>query len=97
MINIAFIGISFFMSLLLFQRGFLLKRVELTSRSSCSDVASRDACWFPAQYQRIVIVLIDALRYDFVAPPKSQLNSSNKAYSGHFSTITRLLSDRRGK
>ncbi|VDK87918.1 unnamed protein product, partial [Litomosoides sigmodontis] len=95
LINIAFIGISFFISLLLFQRGFLLKRVELTSRSSCSDVASRNACWFPAQYQRIIIVLIDALRYDFVAPPQPQFNSSNKAYSGHFSTITRLLNDRR--
>ncbi|CAG9538977.1 unnamed protein product [Cercopithifilaria johnstoni] len=93
LINIAFTGISFFISLLLFQHGFLLKRIELTSRSSCSDVASRDACWFPAQYQRVVVVLIDALRYDFVAPSQPQLNSSNKAYSGHFSTITRLLND----
>ncbi|EFO24581.2 hypothetical protein LOAG_03903 [Loa loa] len=93
LINIAFIGISFFISLLLFQHGFLLKRVELTSRSSCSDVASRDACWFPAQYQRAVIILIDALRYDFVAPFQRQLDSNNKAYSGHFSTITRLLND----
>uniref|UniRef100_A0A8R1TM52 GPI ethanolamine phosphate transferase 3 n=1 Tax=Onchocerca volvulus TaxID=6282 RepID=A0A8R1TM52_ONCVO len=95
LINIAFIGISFFISLLLFQHGFLLKRVELTSRSSCSDVASRDACWFPAQYQRVIIVLIDALRYDFVAPSQTHLSNSNKAYLNQFSTITRLLNDHR--
>ncbi|MCP9260532.1 GPI ethanolamine phosphate transferase 3 [Dirofilaria immitis] len=93
--NIMFIGISFFISLLLFQHGFLLKRIELTSRSSCSDVASHDACWFPAQYQRVVVVLIDALRYDFAAPSQIHLNSSSKAYLGHFSTISRLLNDHR--
>uniref|UniRef100_A0A915PZ24 GPI ethanolamine phosphate transferase 3 n=1 Tax=Setaria digitata TaxID=48799 RepID=A0A915PZ24_9BILA len=93
LINITFIGTSFFISLLLFQHGFLLKRVELTSRSLCSDVASLNACWFPAQYQRVVVILIDALRYDFVAPSQPQLN--NKSYSGHFSAITRLLNDQR--
>uniref|UniRef100_A0AAF5PG04 GPI ethanolamine phosphate transferase 3 n=1 Tax=Wuchereria bancrofti TaxID=6293 RepID=A0AAF5PG04_WUCBA len=60
---------------------------------SCSDVVSHDACWFPSQYQRVVIILIDALRYDFVAPSRSQYNDSKKEYSGHFSTITRLLND----
>lgn len=95
LINIAFIGISFFISLLLFQHGFLLKRVELMSRSSCSDVASHNACWFPAQYQRVVIILIDALRYDFVALSQSQYNNSRKEYSGHFSTVTRLLDEQK--
>lgn len=95
LINIAFLGISFFISLLLFQHGFLLKRVELTARSSCLDVVSREACWLPAQYQRLIIILIDALRYDFVIPPGNISNTF--AYSGHMPTITRLLSDYNGE
>lgn len=97
MINIAFIGFSFGISLLLFQHGFLLKRVELLSRSLCSDIASVDACWFPAQYKRVIIVIVDALRYDFVAPSHGQFNNNSKAYFDHFSTITHLLNNNKGK
>ncbi|VDN30202.1 unnamed protein product [Gongylonema pulchrum] len=92
LINTAFLGISLAISLLLFQRGFLLKRVELSSRSSCSDVATpRGACWLPAQYDRAVIILIDALRHDFILPPTDLNNTA--AYLGHMHTIAGLLAN----
>ncbi|VDO55150.1 unnamed protein product [Brugia timori] len=71
--------------------------VRFMSLDYSDDVASHNACWFPAQYQRVVIILIDALRYDFVALSQSQYNNSRKEYSGHFSTVTRLLDEQKGK
>jgi phosphatidylinositol glycan class O len=62
--------------LLLFFRGFFLTRYEMTSRSDCSSppgdpsAASADgrACWTPGRpkFGRAVILVIDALRYDFL-------------------------------
>ncbi|MFH4979999.1 hypothetical protein AB6A40_006708 [Gnathostoma spinigerum] len=90
LLDIIFLICSYLVSLLLFQHGFLLKRVELPNRSSCSDVSGdRHTCWLPAQYKRAIIVLIDALRYDFLAP----YNVSNiyQPYLGHFPTVYHLL------
>jgi len=59
----------------LFARGFLLTRLVLDARSSCTeppvDIPSsdeRNECWYPQQFQKAIIVLIDALRYDFTIP-----------------------------
>ena len=68
--------------LLLFAKGFFLTRVELPLKSTCSswgggeEDAATDACWRADQrqreplrpYKRVVVVLIDALRLDFVLP-----------------------------
>ncbi|KAH6604314.1 phosphoethanolamine transferase class o [Trichoderma cornu-damae] len=61
----------------LFASGFLLARLVLEDKSSCAvppvegltgsraalDV--REGCWHPKQFDRAVVILIDALRYDF--------------------------------
>jgi hypothetical protein len=60
----------------LFLRGFLLWRNELPHRSACSDAqhlaqggnSTVGGCWSPALYDRAVFLVIDALRFDFVAP-----------------------------
>lgn len=66
----------------LFTRGFLLTRLVLPDKSECSrlpyhlDVGGTDAiqmmpakgCWHTQTFDRAVIVVIDALRYDFTVP-----------------------------
>lgn len=88
LINIVLLCLSYLTSLLLFQYGFLLKRTEIPKRSECTDVSvTRHSCWLPARYHRAVVVIIDALRYDFAAP----LVSSNLHFHGRLPTISRLL------
>ncbi|XP_060169924.1 uncharacterized protein LOC132600639 [Lycium barbarum] len=71
------------LAILVFTRGFLLTRTELSQYSHCSDILqspclspSQDdqmvnhskGCWTKPAVDRIVIIVLDALRYDFVAP-----------------------------
>jgi GPI ethanolamine phosphate transferase 3 subunit O len=57
-----------------FTRGFLLTRLVLDAKSNCStppvDLPARaeGECWYPHQFKKAIIVLIDALRYDFTIP-----------------------------
>ncbi|VDK44489.1 unnamed protein product [Anisakis simplex] len=94
-VNIVLLGFGFIIALLLFQHGFLLKRHEQLERSSCADVTiTRSSCWLPRHFERAVIILIDALRYDFIAPPRALNNSSKPSSShfiGHFPSVAHLL------
>ncbi|WVZ71801.1 hypothetical protein U9M48_020338 [Paspalum notatum var. saurae] len=62
------------LAIYLFTRGFLLTRTELDlhssrgDRSPQADVAPGCASWPPPAVDRLVIVVLDALRFDFVAP-----------------------------
>ncbi|GMT00212.1 hypothetical protein PENTCL1PPCAC_22386 [Pristionchus entomophagus] len=72
-LNILLIIIVFITSLFLFQSGFLLKRVQLHDKSTCSDVSlSSSSCWLPPSFDRVVLVVIDALRYDFVQSEREE-------------------------
>jgi GPI ethanolamine phosphate transferase 3 subunit O len=81
----------FFLSLHLtglffFTRGFLLTRLVLQAKSSCSippvELSSPGDCWYPQQFQKAIIVLIDALRYDFTVPyPESQAQLYHNAFT----------------
>ncbi|KAL1895559.1 mannose-ethanolamine phosphotransferase gpi13 [Ceratocystis pirilliformis] len=71
--------------ILLFTRGFLLTRLILDKSSECAvppvaapalgigswkNSGSVDGgCWHPKSFDKAVIILIDALRYDFTVPP----------------------------
>ncbi|XP_051891299.1 GPI ethanolamine phosphate transferase 3 isoform X2 [Pristis pectinata] len=66
----------------LFLRGFLLVRLELRSRSQCQDASFPDAsssgrgfnsCWMPRRFSKAVVLVIDALRFDF-----AKYNPGNK-------------------
>lgn len=60
----------------LFTRGFLLSRSVLDSKSECSNtnmdesvftnhgLSSSDRCWYPQQYKKAVVIVIDALRFE---------------------------------
>lgn len=55
-----------------FYQGFLLMRYEVPNKSECNvpPVNNPDAaysgCWFPAPFKKAVIIVVDALRFDFV-------------------------------
>ncbi|CAL5868294.1 uncharacterized protein PFLUO_LOCUS2518 [Penicillium psychrofluorescens] len=69
-----------------FKKGFLLTRMVLEDKSSCDvlpldDSASlsqtRDGCWHDKSFDKAVVIIIDALRYDFTVPfaPKDESES----------------------
>ena len=58
--------------ILIFTKGFLLKRLVIAQNSSCdvnftskSSFHGGQGCWSHRRYKRAVIVVIDALRFDF--------------------------------
>ncbi|WKT48767.1 hypothetical protein QSH57_013697 [Fusarium oxysporum f. sp. vasinfectum] len=61
----------------LFTSGFLLTRLVLEDKSNCTlppientkgSLNVDRGCWHPKSFDRAVVVLIDALRYDFTVP-----------------------------
>jgi phosphatidylinositol glycan class O len=48
----------------LFTSGFLLTRLSLSEATHCSD----GSCTVPPTHKRAVVLIIDALRFDFVTP-----------------------------
>jgi len=59
--------------ILLFTRGFLLTRVALSTNSTCEKEAGKNdtpisgSCSVEPRFRRAVLIVIDALRFDFVA------------------------------
>ncbi|PWY91551.1 phosphoethanolamine N-methyltransferase [Aspergillus sclerotioniger CBS 115572] len=60
-----------------FTKGFLLTRMVLENKSSCevlpfgdaSTVGKKvDGCWHQKSFDKAVVIIIDALRYDFTVP-----------------------------
>ncbi|KAH7073965.1 hypothetical protein BKA63DRAFT_472486 [Paraphoma chrysanthemicola] len=74
----------------LFTSGFLLTRLVLDHKSECAvppiDPArafvSGDAqkgCWHPKTFNKAVVIIVDALRYDFTIPFEAQLEPTDLA------------------
>jgi phosphatidylinositol glycan class O len=72
----------------LFSRGFLLTRLVLNDKSDCAvppiDAArafvSGDAekgCWHPKTFDKAIVIIVDALRYDFTVPFEAQLEPTD--------------------
>lgn len=78
----------------LFTSGFLLTRLVLEEQSQCSEAPIEpleqwkgqgsvdEGCWHPKTFDRAVVVLIDALRYDFTIPVTD--NSKAEIYHNAF-------------
>lgn len=78
-IPLAFLLIHF-LAILIFTRGFLLTRTELPFHSTCSDASlspcllssphhnQPNKCWTKPVVDRVIIIVLDALRIDFLAP-----------------------------
>ena len=67
------------MGIYLFTSGFLLTRLVLEHKSECSvppiDTAlsytpgsSEAGCWHPKSFEKAIVIIVDALRYDFTVP-----------------------------
>ncbi|KAJ7737030.1 hypothetical protein B0H14DRAFT_2993404 [Mycena olivaceomarginata] len=61
---LSFIFIIHLAGIYLFTSGFLLTRLSLPDFTQCLD----DACVLPPTHKRAVLLIIDALRFDFVSP-----------------------------
>lgn len=72
----SFVSFLYVAGIFLFTRGFLLKRLVINEYSQCketpnlllSDIqysSDADGCWLKKRYEKAVILIIDALRYDF--------------------------------
>ena len=59
---LAWLTLLHFASLWLFTRGFLLSRLALSNVTDCEN------CTLPPTHKRAVLLVIDALRFDFVSP-----------------------------
>lgn len=75
-------------SLSLFTRGFLLTRLALPNKSACSPASE---CTLPPTHRRAVILVIDALRFDFLAPLSAVPSPPSPHYHGVL-TLPRELS-----
>ncbi|KAH9726369.1 GPI ethanolamine phosphate transferase 3 [Citrus sinensis] len=94
--------------ILIFTRGFLLTRTELPYYSNCSDVSespcftgqsypyqnqSNSCCWTRPAVDRLVIIVLDALRFDFVAP--STFFKEPKPWMDKLQVLQKLASTKR--
>ncbi|KAG8373901.1 hypothetical protein BUALT_Bualt11G0073400 [Buddleja alternifolia] len=103
-----FLGIMLLHSLavLLFTRGFLLTRSELSQYSQCDDISNspcfpppphdqnaNTSCWTKPAVDRLVIIVLDALRFDFVAP--SSFFAEKKPWMDKLQVLHELASQNR--
>ncbi|XP_037349010.1 GPI ethanolamine phosphate transferase 3 isoform X1 [Talpa occidentalis] len=102
---LAWVSFLFYAGIALFTSGFLLTRVELTNHSSCQELpgpgslpwrsqGEPGACWMASRFSRVVLVLIDALRFDFAQPQHSQVPGAppvSLPFLGKLGTLQRIL------
>ena len=80
--------------LLMFSRGFLLKRVVVENNSTCStdfthsDSHGKGGCWMHPRFNKMVVLVIDALRFDFV---DAHQTDNPLPYQNKLPTIHKLL------
>lgn len=65
-----------------FARGFLLTRLVLEHKSECAlppltiphyqQGSHSTGCWYPKTFDKAIVIVVDALRYDFTVPFPSQ-------------------------
>lgn len=67
-------------SLYLFTRGFLLSRLALSDKATCS---ASGPCSLPPTHSKAILIIIDSLRFDFIAP-----TSFNRPDEYHHGVLT---------
>ncbi|XP_077319272.1 GPI ethanolamine phosphate transferase 3, catalytic subunit isoform X1 [Lithobates pipiens] len=96
---LAWLSILFYSGIWLFMSGFLLMRIELNNQSLCSQPPDpgllsstqqkTTTCWFPHRFNKAVIVIIDALKYDFAKYDPA--NTNPKPYENKLEVIHQLI------
>lgn len=95
---LAWLSILFYSGIWLFMSGFLLMRIELNNQSACSQppypglLGSSQleavSCWSPRRFSKAVIIIIDALKYDFATYDPA--NTNPKPYENKLDVIHHL-------
>lgn len=102
---LVWVSFLFYAGIALFTSGFLLTRLELTNHSSCQEPPGPGplpwrrqgdprACWMASRFSRVVLVLIDALRFDFAQPQRSHIPgkpSVSLPFLGKLGSLQRIL------
>jgi phosphatidylinositol glycan class O len=86
-LTIGFVSFLHLAGLYLFTRGFLLTRLSLADVSTCADTTA--PCTLPPRHKRAIVLIIDALRFDFISPDPPTPNS---VYHHHVLTLPAELS-----
>ena len=99
-----FLSVSFLyaVGILLFTRGFLLKRLVIDEYSDCSEnvtyylsdrqqSSNIEGCWLKKRHAKAVIIIIDALRYDFALFNASVSEQEALPYRNKLSVIRDVL------
>lgn len=97
---LTFYSVQHVFGLYLFTNGFLLTRLVLDNKSECQEPPialdqEKDAlgsyergCWHPKQFDKAVIIIVDALRYDFTVPFRPRTKDEKPR---HFHNAMRLF------
>ncbi|KEI39169.1 uncharacterized protein L969DRAFT_94247 [Mixia osmundae IAM 14324] len=84
-VALLFISLYHLAALWLFTRGFLLTRATLDERSHCSP---DQECTLTPRYSRAIVLIVDALRWDYVFP-RTETDGSSPPYSAdHHNVLT---------
>ena len=76
---------------LIFTSGFLLKRQVLTDKSTCNSSPFPGSCnAVPRQYSKAIILIIDALKYDFTLYNQSLPLSMARPYQNRMPILHNL-------
>lgn len=76
------IGIAFF------TRGFLLSRGVLPDQATCFDQQGSEQCYQGSHFKKAVVILIDALRFDFTIPvPPEDVGTDDENYHNHLTVL----------
>ena len=88
-------NLIFGLTVFLFQRGFLLSREVLADKTQC--VLKNDSCYpVPREYSKAIVLIIDALRYDFAVFDKN-VSVKAKPYQNAMPIINQLIEQGHGK
>ncbi|XP_029024238.1 GPI ethanolamine phosphate transferase 3 [Betta splendens] len=87
----------YFAGIYLFVSGFLLVRLEVNRTSTCGDVLHPaeepvDFCRVPPRFRRVVLLVIDALKFDFARFDRS--NTSPRPYENKLPVLEEAASSR---
>ena len=88
-------NVIFGITIFLFKSGFLLSRDVLPDRTLCTN---NESCYpIPKQSSKAVVLLIDALRYDFTLFDEDLKENDTKPYQNAMPIISKLIKDGHGK
>ncbi|CAH1797316.1 unnamed protein product, partial [Owenia fusiformis] len=97
-LTLIWIVLSYAFGICLFTTGFLLKRIVVEKNSSCkvdfsshNDVSKNGSCWMAQSYSKAVLIVIDALRFDFMKYNASLQLNSLLPYQNRMKTVHKLL------